>query len=282
MQHAAGAQAEVEGSDLVAGVEDGQDAGEPGLPRRVHVPEQLAAAGVREDVRDAGRGVLLPLPRDRLREQIRVVAIGDEAQRSNLARELAGLAQRPPDVGGRPPPAWVEAFRQVEVGARALAPDVRCKGRDPGGEVIERPCREAARAHELARVDRGGGVEYGAVVVGERPADGPPVPAAAHFEREEPGHRAGVLDNGDADVAHTRDGERELGPEERAAVDRARALERGPALDLGRHQRARGHDPHGHAASPPRRSARSATARKNATSSPVGTASRQRNPVVER
>ena len=105
VQDASGAQAEVEGSDLVAGVEDGQDTGELGLPRRVHVSEQPAAAGVREDVRDAGRGVLLPLPRDRLREQIRVVAIGDEAQRSDLARELASSCAAPPGCRRTPAPA---------------------------------------------------------------------------------------------------------------------------------------------------------------------------------
>jgi hypothetical protein len=250
----------------------------------VHVPEQLDAAGVREDVRDAGRGVLLPLPRDRLREQIRVVALGYETQRSHLARELAGLAQRPADIRGGPPAGslGVESLGQVEVRARGLAPDVRRESSDSRREVVERPGREAALAHELARVDRGGVVEDGAVVVGERPPHGPPVPATAGLEREEPGNRAGVLDDGDADVPYTRDGQRELGPEERAAVERGRALELGPARQIRCREGARGHDPHGHAASPPRRSARSATARKNATSSPVGTASLQRNPVVER
>jgi hypothetical protein len=99
VQHTSGAQAEVQGSDLVAGVEDGKEAGELGRPRRLRVAEQLAGAGVREDIPHAGLGVLPPLPRDRLREEARVVAVGDEAQRADLARELAGLSQRPADVG---------------------------------------------------------------------------------------------------------------------------------------------------------------------------------------
>ena len=141
--------------------------------------EQLAGAGSARTSVTPVSAYCCSLPRDRLREEIRVVAVRDEAQRSDLARELAGLAQRPADVGGRPPAGrlGVEPLRQVEVRARAVAPDVRGERRDPGGEVIERPCREAARAHELARVDRGRVVEHGAVVVGERPPDGPAVPA---------------------------------------------------------------------------------------------------------
>ena len=46
MQDAVGAQAQVQSGDLVAGVENRQEAGEPGRLRSMDLPEQLAGARV--------------------------------------------------------------------------------------------------------------------------------------------------------------------------------------------------------------------------------------------
>src|SRR5262249_43548768 len=240
VQHVAGAHPEVDADQLVADVEGREEAAEVLAFGRPNALEQCQDPRPAQDVHGLAASELLALPGQQLLEDRAGVRVPLEAQGSELALDLARLAQdliEQPRPG--PPPLRaprVESPRAIEV-RRALRPVVMRRERLLLGEqVIEVPGRQAAAVDQLHGVPLDPRRGDHALEVRDLHADREPDVPARALEGEESDGRAVPLEDGHLDVAAHR-GHRlgELRSEVRAVEPGRRALDLRPDPDeLGR------------------------------------------------